>query len=91
MWTKINQSINNNLFSNEFEYLVKIETINKLEEYKTYIGLYQVSDSNNVILKSFILEPDLSFKECEMVYIDKSEVTSWHILNSCYSKMRYDY
>lgn len=91
MWIFINQSINNKLFSNDFEYLVKIETINKLGEYKTYIGLYEVSESNNVILKSFIFEPDLSFKECEMIYIDKSKITAWYILNSCYSSLKHDY
>ena len=91
MWISINTPISNDLFSNNFEYLVKIETINKLGEYKTYIGIYQISDSNNVIVKCFILEPDLSFKECEMIYIDKSKITCWHILNSCYSNLRHDY
>lgn len=91
MWTKINQLISNDLFSNDFDYLVKIETINKLQEYKAYIGLVQSVNNSNVVLKCFILEPDLSFKECEIIYIDKSKVTAWHILNSCYSKLRYDY
>lgn len=91
MWIYINRPISNDLFSNDFEYLVKIETINKLGEYKVYIGLVQSVNNSNVVLKCFILELDLSFKERKIIYIDKSEVTDWYILNSCYSKLRYDY
>lgn len=91
MWTLINQQINNNLFSNDSDYLVKIETCDKLGEYKSYIGLVQEVNTSDVILKCFILEFDLSFKECEIIYIDISKIKAWHILNSCYSKLRYDY
>jgi hypothetical protein len=91
MWIVINQSINNKLFSNDFEYLVKIETINKLGDSKTYIGLIVSVNTSDVSIECFKLNNDLSFSKSIIAYIDITKITSWYILNTCYSKLKYDY
>ena len=41
MWIFINSSITKELFFDSLEYLIKIETLNKNGESKTYIGIIQ--------------------------------------------------
>ena len=86
-----NIPISNDLFYNEFEYLVKIESCNKLGESKTHIGIVETTNTSDVALKCFVLELDLSFNNHELMYVDIAHITSWYVLSSCYSNLKYDY
>ncbi len=89
MWTRINNVINNDLFYEKSNYLIKIKTTNEFEVGKTYVGLLISVDSANVAIECFQLNTDLSVSRSTIAYIDISKITSWYLLDCC-SKIKYD-
>ena len=94
MWTYINNKrFNNDLFFNNFEYLIRLLVLEKTLEHKEYIGLFQGLSTNNVIkLKVFILNDDGSNQQPKLINIDLNSVNEYefYILNTCYLAIKND-